>query len=167
MVSATLTGLVISNFESALAVLPCLTAFIPMLMDTGGNAGSQACVTVIRGISLQEIDFRDILRVMWKETRVAVLCGLALAVACFAKVMLIDRLLLHNDSVTWVVALVVCLSMAFTVFMSKIVGCTLPLFAKKIGLDPAVMASPLITTIVDFLSLLVYFSFATAILHIG
>jgi magnesium transporter len=167
MVSATLTGLVISNFESALAVLPCLTAFIPMLMDTGGNAGSQACVTVIRGISLQEIDFRDILRVMWKETRVAVLCGLALAVACFAKVMLIDHLLLHNDSVTWVVALVVCLSMAFTVFMSKIVGCTLPLFAKKIGLDPAVMASPLITTIVDFLSLLVYFSFATAILHIG
>ena len=167
MVSATLTGLVISNFESARAVLPCLTAFIPMLMDTGGNAGSQACVTVIRGISLQEIDFRDILRVMWKETRVAVLCGLALAVACFAKVMLIDHLLLHNDSVTWVVALVVCLSMAFTVFMSKIVGCTLPLFAKKIGLDPAVMASPLITTIVDFLSLLVYFSFATAILHIG
>ena len=167
MVSATLTGLVISNFENALAVLPCLTAFIPMLMDTGGNAGSQACVTVIRGISLQEIDFRDILRVMWKETRVAVLCGLALAVACFGKVMLIDHLLLHNDSVTPIVALVVCLSMAFTVFMAKIVGCTLPLFAKKIGLDPAVMASPLITTIVDFLSLLVYFSFATAILNIG
>jgi magnesium transporter len=167
MVSATLTGLVISHFESALGMLPCLTAFIPMLMDTGGNAGSQSCVTVIRGISLQEIDFGDLFRVMWKEMRVAVLCGLALAVACFAKVMLIDHLMLHNDTVTWVVALVVCMSMAVTVFMSKLVGCTLPLFAQKIGLDPAVMASPLITTIVDFLSLLIYFSFATEILHIG
>jgi magnesium transporter len=167
MVSATLTGLVISHFETALGALPCLTAFIPMLMDTGGNAGSQACVTVIRGISLQEINFRDLFRVMWKEVRVAVLCGLVLAAACFAKVMLVDHLLLHNNSVTWLVSLVVCMSMAFTVFMAKLVGCTLPLIAKKIGLDPAVMASPLITTIVDFLSLLVYFSFATALLHIG
>ena len=167
MVSATLTGLVISNFEDALGVLPCLTAFIPMLMDTGGNSGSQACVTVIRGISLNEIEFRDLAQVIWKEIRVSVLCGVVLAAACFGKVMLVDHLILSNTNVTTFVALVVSLSMAVTVFMAKMVGCTLPLLAKKLGFDPAVMASPLITTIVDFLSLLVYFSFATAILHIG
>ena len=166
MVSATLTGLVISNFENSLAVLPCLTAFIPMLMDTGGNSGSQACVTIIRGISINEIEFRDLFRVIWKEVRVAVLCGLCLAVACFAKIMLIDRMMLHNEAVTPSVALVVCLSMVLTVCIAKFVGCTLPLLAKRIGFDPAVMASPLITTIVDFLSLLVYFSFATTLLHI-
>ena len=167
MVSATLTGLVISNFEDALGVLPCLTAFIPMLMDTGGNSGSQACVTVIRGISLNEIEFRDLAQVIWKEIRVSVLCGVVLAAACFGKVMLVDHLILSNTNVTTFVALVVSLSMAVTVFIAKMVGCTLPLLAKKLGFDPAVMASPLITTIVDFLSLLVYFSFATAILHIG
>ena len=138
-----------------------------MLMDTGGNSGSQACVTVIRGISLDEIEFRDIFKVVWKEIRVAVLCGICLAVACFAKVMLVDHLLLKSESVNAWVALVVSLSMAVTVFLAKLVGGTLPLLAKKLGFDPAVMASPIITTIVDFLSLLVYFTFATTILHIG
>ena len=138
-----------------------------MLMDTGGNSGSQACVTVIRGISLDEIEFRDIFKVVWKEIRVAVLCGICLAIACFAKVMLVDHLLLKSESVNAWVALVVSLSMAVTVFLAKLVGGTLPLLAKKLGFDPAVMASPIITTIVDFLSLLVYFTFATTILHIG
>ncbi len=167
MVSATLTGIVINNFESALGVLPCLTAFIPMLMDTGGNSGSQASVTIIRAISLNEIDFSDLLKVIWKEIRVAVLCGICLAVACFGKIMLIDKLLLKNESITTTVALVVCASLALTVCVAKLVGCVLPMLAKKLGFDPAVMASPLITTIVDFLSLLIYFSFATSILHIG
>ncbi len=166
MISATLTGLVISKFENALGVLPCLTAFIPMLMDTGGNAGSQASVTIIRGIGLGEIEFRDLLRIIWKEIRVAVLCGVCLAVACFAKVMLVDHLLMQNDSVSVTVAAVVCASLALTVFIAKLVGCTLPLVAKQLGFDPAVMASPLITTIVDFLSLLIYFSIAMALLPI-
>ena len=164
MVSATLTGLVITKFEDALGVLPCLTAFIPMLMDTGGNTGSQACVSIIRGISLNEIEFGDLFHVVWKEIRVAVLCGVCLAAACFGKIMLVDHLLLQNTSVTTTVALVVCISMAMTVFMAKVVGSVLPLLAKKIGLDPAVMASPLITTIVDFLSLMAYFSVAVALL---
>ena len=164
MVSATLMGLVITKFEDALGILPCLTAFIPMLMDTGGNAGSQACVSIIRGISLNEIEFGDLFHVVWKEIRVAVLCGVCLAAACFGKIMLVDHLLLQNTSVTTTVALVVCISMAMTVFMAKVVGSVLPLLAKKIGLDPAVMASPLITTIVDFLSLMAYFSVAVALL---
>ena len=164
MVSATLTGLVITKFEDALGILPCLTAFIPMLMDTGGNAGSQACVSIIRGISLNEIEVGDLFHVVWKEIRVAVLCGVCLAAACFGKIMLVDHLLLQNTSVTTMVALVVCISMAMTVFMAKVVGSVLPLLAKKIGLDPAVMASPLITTIVDFLSLMAYFSVAVALL---
>ena len=164
MVSATLTGLVITKFEDALGILPCLTAFIPMLMDTGGNAGSQACVSIIRGISLNEIEFGDLFHVVWKEIRVAVLCGVCLAAACFGKIMLVDHLLLQNTSVTTTVALVVCISMAMMVFMAKVVGSVLPLLAKKIGLDPAVMASPLITTIVDFLSLMAYFSVAVALL---
>ena len=164
MVSATLTGIVITRFENSLAALPCLTAFIPMLMDTGGNSGSQACVSIIRGISLNEIEFGDLFHVVWKEIRVAVLCGVCLAAACFGKIMLVDHLLLQNTSVTTTVALVVCISMAMTVFMAKVVGSVLPLLAKKIGLDPAVMASPLITTIVDFLSLMAYFSVAVALL---
>ena len=167
MVSATLTGIVITRFENSLAALPCLTAFIPMLMDTGGNSGSQACVSIIRGISLNEIEFRDLGRVVWKEIRVSVLCGVCLAVACFAKIIVVDMLLLKSESVTYLVAFVVCATMAVTVCLAKIVGSTLPLLAKKLGFDPAVMASPIITTIVDFLSLLVYFAFATAILGIG
>ncbi len=150
MVSATLTGIVITRFENSLAALPCLTAFIPMLMDTGGNSGSQACVTVIRGISLNEIEFRDLGRVVWKEIRVSVLCGVCLAVACFAKIIVIDMLLLKSESVTYLVAFVVCATMAVTVCLAKIVGSTLPLLAKKLGFDPAVMASPIITTIVDY-----------------
>ena len=167
MVSATLTGIVITKFETSLAALPCLTAFIPMLMDTGGNSGSQACVSIIRGISLNEIEFRDLGRVVWKEIRVSVLCGVCLAVACFAKIIVVDMLLLKSESVTYLVAFVVCATMAVTVCLAKIVGSTLPLLAKKLGFDPAVMASPIITTIVDFLSLLVYFAFATAMLGIG
>ena len=164
MVSATFTGLIITHFESALAAQVALTAFIPMLMDTGGNSGSQSSVTVIRSLSLGEIEFSDLPRVVWKEIRVAVLCGVCLAAACFGKIMLVDHLLLQNTSVTTTVALVVCISMAMTVFMAKVVGSVLPLLAKKIGLDPAVMASPLITTIVDFLSLMAYFSVAVALL---
>jgi magnesium transporter len=166
MVSATFTGQIISKFENALAVYTVLTAYIPMLMDTGGNAGSQATVTVIRGISLNEIAFSDLLRVVWKEIRVAVVCGAALAAANFVKLMLVDRMLFHNPAVTPVVAAVVCCTLVGTVFCAKLVGSVLPLLAKKVGFDPAVMASPLITTIVDAISLLIYFQFAAAILGI-
>lgn len=166
MVSATFTGMIISGFESALAKYAALIAFIPMLMDTGGNSGSQASVTVIRGMSLGDIAFSDLLRVLWKETRVALLCGLSLATAAFGKILLIDGLLLHNAGITPMVALVVCLTLVCTVFFAKLVGCTLPLLAKKLGFDPAVMASPFITTIVDALSLLIYFQIASALLGI-
>ena len=164
MVSATFTGLIISGFENKLAKAAYLTAFIPMLMDTGGNSGSQSSVTVIRALSLNELDFSDILKVIWKEIRTAVLCGLALAVLCFAKIMLVDKLMLNNEEINVVVAAVVCLTMAVTVLAAKFVGCTLPLLAKKMGFDPAVMASPFITTIVDALSLLVYFAIASSML---
>ena len=144
MISATFTGQIISSFESALAAATILTAYIPMLMDTGGNCGSQASVTVIRGISLSEIEFSDIFRVIWKEIRVAVICGITLAIANFAKLLLIDRMLFHNQMVTIPVAAVICCTMVCTVLCAKIVGCTLPLLAKKIGFDPAVMFSLLI-----------------------
>ena len=164
MVSATFTGMIITGFESALAAQVVLTAFIPMLMDTGGNSGSQASVTIIRALSLGELEFSDTPKVIWKEIRTAVLCGLALATLCFGKIMLVDRLLLGNTDITTLTAFVVCFTMAVTVLIAKMVGCTLPLAAKKIGFDPAVMASPFITTIVDALSLLVYFGIATALL---
>ena len=164
MVSATFTGMIISSFESALALLPALTAFIPMLMDTGGNCGSQSSVTVIRALSLDELEFSDALTVLWKEIRTAVLCGVTLAAVCFLKVLLVDRLLMGNASISLSVDLVICLALGVTVIMAKMVGCTLPLLAKKLGFDPAVMASPFITTIVDALSLLVYFLFAKTIL---
>ena len=166
MVSATFTGLIITNFEASLAVVPVLTAYIPMLMDTGGNCGSQASVTVIRALSLDEVDFSDILSVIWKELRVALLCGAVLAVANFAKMMLVDRMLLGNTSLEPLVAAIVCLTLICAVAVAKFVGCTLPLLAKKVGLDPAVMASPFITTIVDALSLLIYFQFAKNLLGI-
>lgn len=166
MVSATFTGMIITNFESALSQLVVLTAFIPMLMDTGGNSGSQSSVTIIRSLSLGELEFSDIGTIVWKEIRTALLCGLVLAVVCFAKVMLVDRLLLHNTDVTIMVAVVVCLTMTCTIIVAKIVGCTLPLLAKKLGFDPAVMASPFITTIVDALSLLVYFGIAKLLLKL-
>lgn len=157
MISATFTGMIITGFEDALAKYVVLTAYIPMLMDTGGNSGGQASVTVIRSISLNEVQFSDIFRIIWKEIRVALLCGVTLAACNFAKLMLFDRLEL-------LVAVTICLTLIVTVFIAKIVGCTLPLIAKKIGFDPAVMASPFITTIVDAISLLVYFQFATRIL---
>ncbi len=164
MISATFTGLIITNFESALAVHVILTAFIPMLMDTGGNSGSQSSVTIIRAISLGEVEFNDIGKVILKEFLTSLMCGLALSAACFAKVMLVDGLLFQNESVTFMVAFSVSLTMCLTVVIAKLIGCTLPLVAKKIGFDPAVMASPFITTIVDALSLLIYFAIATAIL---
>ena len=164
MVSATFTGLIITHFESALAAQVALTAFIPMLMDTGGNSGSQSSVTVIRSLSLGEIEFSDLPRVVWKEIRTAVLCGISLAAACFAKIMLVDRLMLGNEDVTCLVALVVCATMALTVLVAKVIGCVLPMLAKKVGFDPAVMASPFITTIVDALSLLIYFGIASVLL---
>ncbi|MCU6744933.1 MULTISPECIES: magnesium transporter [Suilimivivens] len=159
MISATFTGSIITSFEDALSACVVLTAYIPMLMDTGGNAGGQASVTIIRGLSLNEIEFKDAFKVVWKEARVAVLCGLTLAAANFVKLLLFDR-------VTIAVAAVVCLTLVAAVFIAKIIGCLLPMLAKKIGFDPAVMASPFITTIVDALSLLIYFSIATAIMHI-
>ena len=164
MVSATFTGLIITSFEEALAAQVALTAFIPMLMDTGGNSGSQSSVTVIRALSLNELEFKDLLKVIWKEIRTDVLCGISLATLCFGKIMLVDRLLLGNEEVTVLVAAVVCLTMAITILCAKIVGCSLPMIAKKLGFDPAVMASPFITTIVDALSLLVYFGIAKALL---
>ena len=166
MVSATFTGMIITSFEDALSLLPALTAFIPMLMDTGGNCGSQSSVTVIRALSLDELKFSDLFRVMWKEIRTAVLCGLALAVVCFAKVFLVDRLLMGNESISLMVNGVVCLTLCVTVVIAKFVGCSLPLLAKRLGFDPAVMASPFITTIVDALSLLVYFLFAKTLLGV-
>ncbi len=159
MISATFTGSIITSFEDALSVCVVLTAYIPMLMDTGGNAGGQASVTIIRGLSLNEIEFSDALAVVWKEIRVALLCGITLAAANFAKLLLFDR-------VTITVALVVCLTLLSAVLIAKVVGCMLPMLAKKIGFDPAVMASPFITTIVDALSLLIYFRIATLILHL-
>ena len=166
MISATFTGLIISRFEEKLAAMVCLTAFIPMLMDTGGNSGSQSSVTVIRALSLGELEFRDLGKVIWKEIRTAVICGAVLGVLCVGKVLLVDNLLLHTDGVTLTVALTVGLTLCMTVLCAKLVGCTLPMLAKKLGFDPAVMASPFITTIVDALSLLVYFGLATALLKI-
>lgn len=157
MVSATFTGQVIKSFEDALSVCTVLTLFIPMLMDTGGNAGGQASVTVIRGLSLGEIDYSDVFSIIWKELRVAILCGGTLAIANFAKLMLFDKVGLN-------VAMVVCITLLITVVMAKLIGCTLPILAKKLKFDPAVMASPFITTIVDALSLLVYFQIATHLL---
>ncbi len=159
MVSSAFTGAIITSFEEALSACAALTAFIPMLMDTGGNAGGQASVTVIRGLSLGEIEYRDVPKIVWKEIRIAVLCGMSLSAANFVKLMLFDR-------VGLLVAIVVSLSLVAAVLLAMFVGCLLPVGAKRIGIDPAVMASPFITTIVDALSLLVYFQFATMILGI-
>ena len=166
MLSATFTGLIITRFENALAVCTALTAFIPMLMGTGGNSGSQASVAVIRSISLGEVESKDLPWIVWKEIRVAVLCGVILAVCNFVKMLLVDRLLMNNPDITVTVALVVCVTLVFVVLAAKTIGASLPIVAKKIGLDPAVMASPFITTIVDALSLLIYFAVASAMLPI-
>ncbi len=166
MVSATFTGMIITGFEDSLAAQVALTAFIPMLMGTGGNSGSQSSVTVIRSLSLGELQFSDLPRVLWKEIRTAVLCGLALAVVCFGKIWLVDRLLLGNEDITLMIDAVVCIALFVTVLLAKIVGAALPLGAKALKLDPAVMASPFITSIVDAVSLLVYFLAAKMLLHI-
>ena len=159
MISATFTGSIITSFEDALSVFPILTAFIPMLMDTGGNAGGQASVTIIRGLSLNEIGYSDVPKILWKELRVAFICGLTLSAAYFVKLMLFDRVGLG-------VAMVVCLTLIAAVSIAKMIGCSLPVLAKRLGFDPAVMASPFITTIVDALSLVIYFAIATEILHV-
>jgi magnesium transporter len=166
MVSATFTGLIITAFEDALASVVALTAFIPMLMGTGGNSGSQSSVTVIRALSLDEMDLSDVWRVIWKEIRTSVMCAIALAVVCFIKIWLVDRMLFGNNDITFAINLVVCLALAATVIIAKIVGGALPIIAKACKADPAVMASPFITTIVDAVSLLVYFMFAKMLLHI-
>ena len=166
MVSATFTGLIITAFEGALAAQVALTAFSPMLMGTGGNSGSQSSVTVIRALSLDELQLRDIWHVLWKELRTSVLCGAALAAVCFIKILLVDRLLMGNEEITLMIDLVVCLTLMVTVVAAKLVGCALPMAAKALKLDPAVMASPFISTIVDALSLLVYFVFAKMILGV-
>lgn len=166
MVSATFTGMILNHFEDALAAQIVLTSFIPMLMDTAGNSGSQTSVTIIRGLSLGEIELKDLPRILWKECRVAVLCGLTLAAAVFVKILLVDRALLGGDGITLPVILTVCLTMAATILCAKLVGGTLPIIAEKLGFDPAVMASPFITTIVDALSLFVYFQIATVLLKL-
>jgi magnesium transporter len=166
MVSATFTGMIISKFEHALAAQVVLTAFIPMLMDSGGNSGSQSSVTIIRGLSLGELEFRDIFKVLWKEVRVASLCALCLGLATFVKILLVDKLLLGNSDISLMISAVVSLTLFVTVLVAKLIGCSLPLLAKKMGFDPAVMASPFITTIVDAISLMVYFAFVTTILKL-
>ncbi|RKM57717.1 MULTISPECIES: magnesium transporter [unclassified Butyrivibrio] len=160
MVSATFTGAIITKFEDALSAYVILTAYIPMLMDTGGNAGSQASVSIIRSLSLKEIEFANLFKIIWKEIRVAVLCGLTLAAANFLKLIFLDRL-------TVSVAAVICLTLLMVVVIAKLIGCCLPMITSKLGFDPAVMASPMITTIVDALSLLAYFNIATRLLHLN
>ena len=164
MLSATFTGIILTHFETSLMACAILTSFIPMLSGTGGNSGTQASTAVIRSLSLGEVRFSDLFQVVWKELRVALCCGICLAAANFVKMLLIDRWLLRNPTVTPQVALVVCLTLVCTVVCAKLVGCSLPLLAKKVGFDPAVMASPFITTIVDALSLLIYFQVASMVL---
>lgn len=159
MISAAFTGKIITSFEGALSAYVVLTAYIPMLMDTGGNAGGQASVTIIRSISLNDVEFSDLPKVIWKEFRVALICGVTLAAANFCKLLWFDR-------VSMTVAAVVCLTLLVTLVAAKFIGCVLPMLAKKIGFDPAVMASPFITTIVDAVSLLTYFQIAAALLGI-
>lgn len=164
MVSATFTGSIITAFENKLAALTILTAFIPMLMDTGGNSGGQASVTVIRAMSLGEIHFKDYFKVVWKEVRVGLVCGISLAVVNFAKIWLVDKMLFNNSEITFYVDLAICLTLVVEIIFAKFIGCTLPMLAKKVGFDPAVMSSPFITTIVDAISLLVFFAISTAII---
>ncbi|MCI7793454.1 magnesium transporter, partial [bacterium] len=159
MVSATFTGQIIAKFEDALGACAILTAYIPMLTDTGGNAGSQSTSTIIRGMAVGELRPHDLPRILWRECRVALLCGLTLALCNFVKLLVLDR-------VGLMVAAVVCLTLVVTVVLSQLLGAALPALAEKIGIDPAVMASPLITTIVDTTTLLVYFNIARVLLHL-
>ena len=157
MISATFTSMIIKHYEAALATAAILSAYIPMLMDTGGNAGGQVSVTVIRALSLHDIEYSDVPAIIWKELRVALCCGGTLAAANFVKLLVFDRLSLT-------VAAIICLTLISTVIVAKIIGCTLPILAKRVGFDPAVMASPFITTIVDAVSLMIYFRIATAMM---
>ena len=166
MLSATVTGLILTGFESALAACVVLTTFIPMLTGTGGNAGSQSSVAIIRALSLGEVALPRLPAVVWKELRVSALCGLCLAAVNFLKLLAVDRWLLGNPEVSVPVALTVCLTLALTVVCAKLTGCLLPLLAHRLGIDPAVMASPFISTVVDALSLLIYFAIATQLLPI-
>ena len=156
MVSATFTSVIINSYDAALATLG-LAAFMPMIMGTGGNAGSQSSVTIIRGLSIGEIEMGDIIRIIWKELRVSLLCGITMAIATFGKIMLIEQ-------PGFMTSVVVSLTLVATIVTAKLVGCVLPILAKRVGFDPAVMASPFITTIVDALSLVIYFRIATMIL---
>ncbi len=168
MISATFTGKIIQSYEEALAACVILTSFIPMIMDTGGNSGGQSSVTIIRGMSLNDIEMKDIFKVVWKEIRVALCCGITLAAANFIKMLIVDRgEIIASGQNPVMVALVVCLTLIFTVFFAKLIGCTLPMLAKKVGFDPAVMASPFITTVVDAVSLMIFFRIATIMLHIS
>lgn len=162
MISAIFTGAILTKFEDKLAVFPALISFVPMLMDTGGNSGGQSSVTVIRSISLGDIEFSDIFRVLWKEFRVALCCSVTLAIVLALKLYFVDNLIMHTFDAGKAIpeAIVVCLTLMCTVIIAKIIGCSLPIIAKKIGFDPAVMASPLITTIVDAVSLIIYFKIA-------
>lgn len=165
MLSSVFTSGIISSFEEALGVMPVLTAYIPMLMGTGGNAGGQSSVTIIRGLALEEISGKDIFRILWKESRVAVVCSCILSIVNFAKIVLFDKMLLGNDSITYPVAISVCLTLAVTVIAAKLIGCCLPVVAKKIKLDPAVTASPFITTAVDAIALVAYFKISVMLIE--
>lgn len=166
MIGATFTGLLVDHYQTVLdpTLLLTLLLFIPMLMDTGGNAGSQTSVTIVRSISLEDIEFSDFFRVVWKEFCVAILCGLTLAVIAFGKIMLVDHLLLQNEAVTLTVALAVCAALVLTVLAAKLIGSILPMLAEKCHIDPAMVTSPLITTIVDIVCLAIYFGLATVLL---
>ncbi len=166
MISSTFTGIILNKYEDALAAVVALTAFIPMLMDTSGNCGSQASVAIIRSMSLGEVELGDILKVIWKEFRVSLLCGAVLSAVSFLKLIFLDGMLFGNTGISPIIAAVVSISLFVTVVLAKIVGSTLPFAAKRLGADPAVMSSPFITTIVDALSLLTYMTVATILLHL-
>ena len=166
MLSATFTTMILNSFEDALAVQAVLIGFIPIIMGTGGNSGAQSSTAIIRSLSLGDTEPKDALKVIWKEWRVALLCGLTLAAVNFAKMLLVDNLLLGNPDVDYTIALIVSLAIVFTVMFAKVVGSFLPMLAEKIGLDPAVVATPLITTISDAVSLLIYLEIAKVFLHI-
>ncbi|MBR5490401.1 MAG: magnesium transporter [Oscillospiraceae bacterium] len=164
MLSATFTSMILTSFEDALAAQAALIAFIPMLMGTGGNSGSQSSTAVIRSLSIGDTEPRDVLMVLWKEIRVSILCGICLAIVNFGKMFLLDKFILGNNDITVVIALTVSATVLFVVIFAKIVGCTLPMLAERIGIDPAVMASPLITTLTDAVSLIIYFTIARMLL---
>ena len=166
MISATITSQILTNFENKLASVATLIAFIPMLMGTGGNSGGQSSVTIVRALSLGEISLKDIFKVIWKEVRVGIVCGLVLAAVCFVKLLLFDKYVLGNSEITVIISLVVSLTIVVEVVFSKVIGCCLPIIAKKCGFDPAVMANPFITTITDAVSLLIYILFASVLLGI-